>query len=275
MLAEHGELVRAVGSRYGMPPSLLVAVWGGIESNYGRMQGDFPVVQALATLAYDGRRGAMFRRELLNALRILDQGHVELDAMRGSWAGAMGQLQFMPSTFIDYAKDGDGDGRKNTGAAPPMCCKSAANFMSSGWQADPRWGRQVQVPDRFNLSLAGLSRSRTLAQWQALGVRLPGGEPLPRENLRASMIFPDDGSREPAFLVYQNFRALLRWNRSHFFALAVGHLSFIVCPVSTLGRHLRREHIFGGARRTQHGPARRCWPRRKYSTRQVRCSSCP
>jgi membrane-bound lytic murein transglycosylase B len=224
MLAEHGELVRAVGSRYGMPPSLLVAVWG-IESNYGRTQGDFPVVQALATLAYDGRRGAMFRRELLNALRILDQGHVELDAMRGSWAGAMGQLQFMPSTFIDYAKDGDGDGRKNIWGSAADALESAANFMSSGWKAGPRWGRQVHVPDRFNLSLAGLARSRTLAQWQALGVRMPGGEPLPRENLRASMIFPDDGSREPAFLVYQNYRALLRWNRSHFFALAVGHLS--------------------------------------------------
>ena len=143
MLAEHGELVRAVGSRYGMPPSLLVAVWG-IESNYGRTQGEFPVVQALATLAYDGRRGAMFRRELLNALRILDQGHVELDAMRGSWAGAMGQLQFMPSTFIDYAKDGDGDGRKNIWGSAADALESAASFMSSGWRAGTRWGRQVR-----------------------------------------------------------------------------------------------------------------------------------
>jgi membrane-bound lytic murein transglycosylase B len=224
LLAEHGELVRAVATRYGMPPPLLVAVWG-IESNYGRTQGEFPVVQALATLAYDGRRGAMFRRELLNALRILDQGHVELDAMRGSWAGAMGQLQFMPSTFLDYAKDGDGDGRKNIWGSAADALESAANFMSSGWRGPTRWGRQVRVPDRFDMSLAGLEKTRTLAQWQALGVRLPGGEPLPRENLRASVILPEKGTRAPAFLVYQNYRALMRWNRSHFFALAVGHLA--------------------------------------------------
>ena len=224
MLAEHGELVRAVGRRYGMPPSLLVAVWG-IESNYGRTQGDFPVVQALATLAHDGRRGAMFRRELLNALRILDQGHVELAEMRGSWAGAMGQLQFMPSTFIGYAKDGDGDGRKNIWGSAPDALESAANFMSAMWRPGLGWGRQVTVPANFNTSLAGVARRRTLAQWQSLGVRLPSGEALPRWSVQASIIFPDNGRREPAFLVYQNYRALMRWNRSHFFALAVGQLA--------------------------------------------------
>jgi membrane-bound lytic murein transglycosylase B len=224
MLAEHGQLLRTVGNRYGMPPSLLVAVWG-VESNYGRTQGEFPVVQALATLAYDGRRGAMFRRELLNALRILDQRHVDLDAMRGSWAGAMGQLQFMPSTFIAYAKDGDGDGRKNIWGSPADALESAASFMTSSWRAGQRWGRHARLPDRFDLSLAGLDKSRTLAQWQALGVRLPDGEALPRQNLRASIVLPDNGAAVPAFLVYQNYRALLRWNRSHFFALAVGHLA--------------------------------------------------
>jgi membrane-bound lytic murein transglycosylase B len=224
MMAEHGDLLRAVGGRYGMPPPLLAAVWG-IESNYGRTQGDFSVIQALASLAYDGRRGAMFRHELLNALRILDQGHVTLDAMKGSWAGAMGQLQFMPSTFIAYAKDGDADGRKDIWGSAADALESAANFMSSSWQSGLRWGRQASVPATFNTSLAGLNRTRTLAQWQALGVRLPGGGALPRENVRASIIIPDDGTREPAFLVYRNYRALLRWNRSHFFALAVGHLA--------------------------------------------------
>jgi membrane-bound lytic murein transglycosylase B len=224
VLAEHGELLRTVGQRYGMPPELLAAVWG-IESNYGRTQGDFPVVQALATLAYDGRRGAMFRGQLLHALRILDQGHVELVAMKGSWAGAMGQLQFMPSTFIDYAKDGDGDGRKDIWGSAADALESAANFMSSNWRSGQRWGRQATLPAAFNTSLAGLNRTRTLAEWHALGVRLPGGEALPRENVRASIIIPDEGTREPAFLVYQNYRVLLRWNRSHFFGLAVGHLS--------------------------------------------------
>jgi len=224
VLAEQGKLLERVGRRYGMSPALLAAVWG-IESNYGRTQGDFPVVAALATLGYDGRRGTMFRNELLNALRILDQGHVELGAMKGSWAGAMGQLQFMPSTFIGFAKDGDGDGRKDIWGSAADALESAANFMSPNWRPGQRWGRQVIVPATFNLSLAGLQRTRTLAQWQALGVRLPGGQRLPRENLAASIIFPDEGTRELAFLVYPNYRALLRWNRSHFFALAVGHLA--------------------------------------------------
>jgi membrane-bound lytic murein transglycosylase B len=223
MLLEHSELLRTVGERYGMPPELLAAVWG-IESNFGRTQGDFPVIQALATLAYDGRRSAMFRGQLLSALRIIDQGHIELDMMKGSWAGAMGQLQFMPSTFVNFAKDGDGDGRKDIWGSAADALESAANFMSSGWRPGLRWGRQVIVPETFNTSLAGLERTRTLAQWQALGVRLPGGEALPRENVTASIILPD-GARAPAFLVYQNYRALLRWNSSHFFALAVGHLA--------------------------------------------------
>jgi membrane-bound lytic murein transglycosylase B len=224
MLAEHAELLEQVGKRYGMPPELLTAVWG-IESNYGRTQGDFSVVQALATLAYDGRRATLFRGELLNALRILDQGHVDVGAMKGSWAGAMGQLQFMPTTFLTYAKDGDGDGRKDIWGSTADALESAANYMSSNWQPGLRWGRQVSVRPTFNLSLAGLKRTRTLAQWQALGVRLPGGEALPRDNVRASIVLPDKDAREPAFLVYQNYRVLLRWNRSNFFALAVGHLA--------------------------------------------------
>ena len=224
MIAEHGELLQKVGKRYGMPPELLAAVWG-IESNYGRTQGDFSVVQAIATLAYDGRRGPMFRSQLLSALRILDQGHVELGSMKGSWAGAMGQLQFMPTTFIEYAKDGDGDGRTDIWGSAADALESAANFMSSNWQPGLRWGRQVSVPATFNTSLARLNRTRTLTQWQALGVRLPGGAALPRENVRASIILPDNGTREPAFIVYQNYRVLLRWNRSNFFALAVGHLA--------------------------------------------------
>ena len=224
MLADHGELLRDVGKRHGMPPELLAAVWG-IESNYGRVQGDFLVVQALATLAYDGRRAALFRGELLNALRILDQGHVELGAMKGSWAGAMGQLQFMPTTFLRYAQDGDGDGRKDIWGSAADALESAANYMAANWQPGLRWGRQVSVPANFNTALSGLNRTRTLTQWQALGVRLPGKEALPRDTVRAAIIFPDTGTREPAFLVYQNYRVLLRWNRSNFFALAVGHLA--------------------------------------------------
>ena len=223
MLVEYRTLLEDVGRRYGMPPELLTAVWG-VESNFGRTQGDFSVVQAAATLAYDGRRGAMFRRELLNALRILDQGHVEVGQMKGSWAGAMGQLQFMPSTFIDYARDGDGDGRKDIWGNPADALESAASFMASQWRPGLRWGREVRLPDRFEIGLAGLDRREPLAEWQALGVRLPDGSDLPSANITASLVLPEDGA-EPAFLVYENYRALMRWNRSHFFALAVGHLA--------------------------------------------------
>ncbi len=190
MLAEHGELLRNVGKRYGMPPELLAAVWG-IESNYGRTQGNFSVVQALATLAYDGRRGPMFRSQLLNALRILDQGHVELGAMKGSWAGAMGQLQFMPTTFIEYAKDGDGDGRKDIWGSAADALESAANFMSSNWQSGTAVGttgtspRELQhvacgtEPDEDARAVAGARRpaagGRGAAARQRAGVdRLPG-----------------------------------------------------------------------------------------------------
>jgi membrane-bound lytic murein transglycosylase B len=223
MLEEHRALLEDVAGRYGMPPELLAAVWG-VESNFGRTQGDFSVVQALATLAYDGRRGAMFRRELLNALRILDEGHVALEQMKGSWAGAMGQLQFMPSTFIDYAEDGDGDGRKNIWESPADALESAARFMSSQWRPGLRWGREVRLPERFDLEVAGLETGKPLAEWQTLGVRLADGSNLPEASVTASLILPDDAA-EPAFLVYQNYRALMRWNRSHFFSLAVGHLA--------------------------------------------------
>lgn len=223
VLEEHRALLEDVGGRYDMPPELLTAVWG-VESNFGRTQGDFSVVQALATLAYDGRRGAMFRRELTYALRILDEEHVELAQMNGSWAGAMGQLQFMPSTFIDYARDGDGDGRKNIWGSPADALESAAAFMSSRWRPGLRWGRQVRLPEDFDLALAGLETRMPLAEWQALGVRMPDGADLPSANVTASLILPDDAA-EPAFLVYENYRALMRWNSSHFFALAVGHLS--------------------------------------------------
>ncbi|HEY8520035.1 MAG TPA: lytic murein transglycosylase [Gammaproteobacteria bacterium] len=222
-LEEHRALVEAIAGRYGMPPELLVAVWG-VESNYGERQGGFPVIAALVTLAYDDRRPTMFRRELLHALRIIDDGHIEPAKMKGSWAGAMGQLQFMPSTFIDHAKDGDGDGRKDIWGSPADALESAASFMSSQWRRGQRWGRQVTVPAGFDRALAGLETRKPLADWQRRGVRLVDGSDLPAADLSASIVLPTDGL-EPAFLVYQNYRALLRWNRSHLFALAVAHLA--------------------------------------------------
>jgi len=177
VLAEHGELLRNVGQRYGIPPELLAAVWG-VESNYGRTQGDFSVVQALATLAYDGRRARMFRGELLNALRILDQGHVDPHAMKGPWAGAMGQVQFMPSTFIDYAKDGDGDGRKNIWGSAADALESAANFMSAMWRPWLRWERQVSLAIIASSQVYWQWHSRLVLQRAMKHVAHPGCDPI-------------------------------------------------------------------------------------------------
>ncbi len=222
-LARHRDLLADVSARYGIPEEILVAAWA-IESNFGRTQGSFSVIAALVTLAYDQRRAAFFRGELLHALRILDGGHISLDDMQGSWAGAMGQLQFMPSTFVDYALDGDGDGRKDIWTSEADALESAANFMSSGWQPGYIWGRQVSVPDDFDTELEGLDTRRTLAEWQSLGVRTIAGDDLPAIEYTGSIVLPAD-ALEPAFLVYQNYRMIMRWNRSHLFSISLGHLA--------------------------------------------------
>ena len=222
-LALHRDLLAAVSERYGIPEEILVAAWA-IESNFGRTQGSFSVIGALVTLAYDQRRAAFFRGELLHALRILDDGHIDLDDMQGSWAGAMGQLQFMPSTFVDYALDGDGDGRKDIWTSEADALESAVNFMSSGWQPGYIWGRQVTVPDDFDTELEGLDTRRSLAEWQSLGVRTIEGDELPAIEYTGSIVLPAD-ELAPAFLVYQNYRMIMRWNRSHLFSISLGHLA--------------------------------------------------
>lgn len=224
LLTEHGELLREVSGRYKVQPRFLVALWG-IESDFGRLTGGFRVIHALASLAYDGRRSAYFRGELLNALHIVDQGHIAPEDMMGSWAGAMGQAQFMPSTFLNFAVDYDGDGRLDIWNSRPDVFASAANYLSkSGWRDDITWGRAVRLPPGFDRSMIGLETVKTLPEWQAAGVRRADGEALPKRPLRASLIEAEEG-KGPVFLVYDNYRALLKWNRSTFFALAVGYLA--------------------------------------------------
>jgi membrane-bound lytic murein transglycosylase B len=223
LMQQHRELLADVSSRYGIPPAILVAAWG-VESSFGRIQGGFPVIQALVTLAYDDRRAAMFRRELIHALRILDEGHIALEDMQGSWAGAMGQVQFLPSTFLDYGRDGDGDGRIDIWQSTADALDSAAAYMSTGWQFGYRWGRQVRLPEDFDTTLAGLDTRRSLSQWRSLGVRRIDGADLPADEIEASIILPDDGT-DTAFIVYQNYRMLMRWNRSHYFAISLAHLA--------------------------------------------------
>ena len=224
LLAAHRELIAPIGRKYGVPPRFIVALWG-IETNFGQYLGGFPVIGALATLAHDGRRSAYFRQELLNALRILEDGHITPEAMVGSWAGAMGQSQFMPSSFVQYAVDYDGDGRRDIWSTQGDVFASAANYLAqAGWRAGETWGRLVQLPPGFDPALAGLEVTKTLADWRALGLRRADGGDLPRAGMSGSVVLPG-GEGGPAYLVYGNYRTIMRWNRSFYFATAVGELA--------------------------------------------------
>lgn len=224
LLAEHSALLDKISARYNIQPRYLVAFWG-LESNFGDYTGGFPVIGALATLAHDRRRSDFFRVQLLDALKIIDQGHIAPASMTGSWAGAMGQLQFIPSTFINYAVDSDGDTRKDIWNNLPDIFASAANYLSSiGWRGDEIWGREIQLPPDFDWELANLRTRKPLAEWQQLGVRRADGRELPRADLSGAIVLPG-GHKGPAFLVYRNFDAILNWNRSLLYAIAVGHLA--------------------------------------------------
>ncbi len=225
MLRElHAELLDSIARDYGVQPRFLVAFWG-LETNFGDYLGSFPVIGSLATLAHDPRRSDFFRTELLAALSIIDADHIPVDEMIGSWAGAMGQPQFMPSTFIRFAVDADDDGRRDIWHSLPDVFASAANFLSkSGWQGDRTWGREVKLPPDFALELTGLEVEKSLAAWQVLGVRMSNGADLPRLNIKGSIILPA-GHAGPAFLVYNNYRTTLQWNRSDLYAIAVGYLA--------------------------------------------------
>jgi membrane-bound lytic murein transglycosylase B len=233
-LDRHGNLLRKVEGAYGVPPAVVVAIWG-LESNFGRFTGTYPTVRALATLAYDGRR-PLFRRELLHALAILDRGDVPPDRLRGSWAGAMGQPQFMPSSFLERAVDFDGDGRVDIWTSVPDVFASMANYLqAAGWTAGVRWGREVAVP---RAALARIEETvpmrregcravqqmtvpRPLAAWSALGVTVPGGGALPAATVDASLV----RGEKRHFLVYRNYEALLSYNCSNAYAVSVGILA--------------------------------------------------
>ena len=229
MMERHRPLLAALEKKYGVPGRFLVAFWG-LETSYGKIPGDFPVVNALATLAYDGRRGPFFRGEMFNALTIVDQGHIPLERMKGSWAGAMGNTQFMPSTFLKNAVDEDGDGRKDIWGDVPDALGSAANFLKNlGWDSTRTWGREVSLPPGFDVGLASLDTDaretiKPLKEWARLGVMRAGGGALPAQDVDAALVLPG-GVKGPAFLVYEDFRVILKWNRSVSYALAVGYLA--------------------------------------------------
>ncbi len=223
-LAENRPLLDEIGRRYGVQPKFIVALWG-IETDFGRVTGDFPIISALATLAYDGRRSAFFRRELIAAIKIVDQGYIKPEEMTGSWAGAMGQSQFMPSSYLQYAVSYRDDGRRDIWHRREDVFASIANYLARlGWHGDESWGRRVQLPANFDASLAGKDIRKPVAEWQRLGIRQIGGSDLPPAARDASLILPS-GTDGPALLIYDNFRAVLRWNNSTYFAAAVGYLA--------------------------------------------------
>jgi membrane-bound lytic murein transglycosylase B len=235
MFARHRTLLTTVGERYDINPRVLVAIWG-IESNFGRFSGVRPTIGALATLAWDPRRSAFFRGELLNALEILDHGDIDVARMKGSWAGAMGQPQFMPSSYLKWAEDFDDDGRRDIWASPPDVFASIANYMKEhGWKKGQTWGREVKISAAAARTIAadvprrsggcGARRDMTvplpMARWQEVGVRLPSGAALPKTDFTASLV---SGSTRH-FLVYDNYDALLEYNCAHSYAIAVALLS--------------------------------------------------
>lgn len=235
---KHQVLLTTVGEKYGVQPRFIVALWG-LETNFGKFTGGYNVVSALSTLAYEGRREVFFKKQLFAALTILDEGHISNSDMKGSWAGAMGQNQFMPTSFLAYAVDGDGDGKKDIWTNQADIFASMANYLKKeGWNDELTWGRRVKLPTNFDTSLAiprntGSRKNwlkawseteKSLAQWQALGVRRVDGTNLPNVDINAALVFPDDENGR-VYLAYDNYKSLMHWNLSYYFVSSVGHLS--------------------------------------------------
>jgi membrane-bound lytic murein transglycosylase B len=219
--AEAARLV-PVSATYGSDPRIVVGIWG-LESDFGAITGKYRVVESLANLAYDGRRETYFRGETLNALRILDAGDITPEAMTGSWAGAMGQPQFMPSSYLHYAVDADGDGKRDIWTSRADIFGSVANYLGkSGWRAGEPWVQPVSVPPGFAAE-TGRDIKKTLGAWQAMGVRRIDGTPFSRSDVMGALVLPDGAGGE-AFMTYANFHSIRRYNPSDFYALAVGLL---------------------------------------------------
>ena len=242
MMVVYRTELEAVGEVYGVQPRFIVAIWG-LETNYGTYVGGYDVIRSLATLAWASPRDSrktFFRKELLLAIKIINEGHISHQAMEGSWAGAMGQGQFMPSSFFGYAEDFNGDGRRDIWTTPEDIFASIANYLKNHrWDAAYTWGRQVTLPENFAEFAAGLqqqnagqgcraershSKALTLGEWNDLGLRRLNGDQLPQAAIQGRLVRPD-GESGPAFLVYDNFHGLLRYNCSNYYALVVGRLS--------------------------------------------------
>jgi lytic murein transglycosylase len=223
MLLKHRALLTQIEMHYGVPKSILVAFWG-LETNYGANKGNYGLPSALMTLAYEGRRATFFRSQLIDMMQILDAGHNHVNAMRGSWAGAMGHMQFMPSTFLAYATDADADGRNDIWGSLPDAFSSAANYLSSiGWRQGEPVALEVTLPPKFEYYQAQLEIRQSTKDWAALGIKQVDGASLPVLD-NAAILLPQ-GWQGPVFLVASNFDVVMKWNRSVNYALSVSHLA--------------------------------------------------
>ncbi len=224
LLAQYRDAFAAAEREYGVDRHVIAAIWG-IESKYSSMIGDRPVIRSTATLACIGRRQDYFRNEFLAILELLHRGDVSPEDARGSWAGAFGPTQFMPSVYKSYAVDADGDGRRDVIRSMPDLLASTSNyFRRHGWESGQTWGYEVVVPKNFNYLLADRSRQLTVREWERLGIARAGGKAFPRPGDRAYLLAPG-GSQGPGFLMLQNFNVIMRYNPSEAYALAIGHLS--------------------------------------------------
>ncbi|KTC68811.1 lytic murein transglycosylase [Legionella birminghamensis] len=219
-------LLDQVGQSFGVDPCFIVSFWG-METSYGTYMGDFPVIKSLATLAYDSNRQDFFRKQLMLALHIVNDGHVSLKDFKGEWAGASGQPQFLPSSWVEYAVDYDGDGRKDIWKAKADVFASIANYMKkNGWQTGEPWAIHVRLPANFDKSLEGKTTVKLASEWNAMGVRTTDGKPLPYQNLEASIVQPNGG---PVFLAFPNYKMILRYNNSIYYAGAIGYMADKIC----------------------------------------------
>lgn len=215
-----------IGEHYGVDPCFIMSFWG-METSYGSYMGNFPVIKSLATLAYESNRREFFRKELFLALHILNEEHVSLKDFKGEWAGASGQPQFLPSSWVKYAVDYDGDGHKDIWKSKPDVFASIANYMKiNGWQKDEPWAMIVKLPPHFDKHLEGKSIIKPVSEWTALGVSTEHGQPLPFPSLQASIVQPNGG---PVFLAFPNYKMILRYNNSIYYAGAIGYLADKIC----------------------------------------------
>ncbi len=224
--ANNKVLLDTIAQEFGVDPCFIVSFWG-METSYGTYMGNFPVIKSLATLAFESNRPAFFRKQLFLALHIVNEGHVSLQRFKGEWAGASGQPQFLPSSWLEFAVDYDGDGRKDIWDSKPDVFASIANYMQkNGWHLGEPWAIHVKLPANFDANLSGKTIIKPVSEWQALGVKTLQGQSLPHQELSASVVQPEGG---PIFLAFPNYKMILRYNNSIYYAGAIGYMADKIC----------------------------------------------